>query len=259
MPGQGRLGDKANSALDVHGCPACPHPTTGPAIQGSPDVNVNGRPALRVDDPGIHAACCGTTTWTATSGSLTVFINGKCAHRMGDQTRHCGGQGRLVEGSPNVMVGETASIGVGAFPGIVPTAQSAIPGRARASAGIGHPASATTVSKPTAPSATRNRSTEVGTRSTAPPSSADPFGAGTPEPESQNAPARDEPTWLEIVLVGEDGKGLPGERYTVVLPDGTLRTGFLDEDGRARFEDLVLGNCKVSFPDLDSEAWADHR
>lgn len=38
---------------------------------------------LRVDDPGIHAACCGTNTWVATQGSLTVFINGKGVHRMG--------------------------------------------------------------------------------------------------------------------------------------------------------------------------------
>lgn len=110
MPRQGRLGDKANVALDVHGCPACPHPAIGPAIQGSPDVNVNRRPALRVDDPGIHSACCGKNTWTATKGSLTVFINGRGAHRMGDETRHCGGIGQLVEGSPNVMVGESTNV-----------------------------------------------------------------------------------------------------------------------------------------------------
>lgn len=110
MPGQGRLGDKANVPLDAHGCPACPHPAVGPAIRGSPDVNVNGRPALRVDDPGIHAACCGKNTWTATKGSLTVFINGKGAHRLGDENRHCGGLGQLIEGSPNVMVGESTNV-----------------------------------------------------------------------------------------------------------------------------------------------------
>jgi len=75
--------------LDAHGCPACPHPAIGPAIAGSPDTNVNGRPALRVDDPGIHAACCGTNTWTATQGSLTVFINGKAAARNGDTALTC--------------------------------------------------------------------------------------------------------------------------------------------------------------------------
>ncbi|HEY0992974.1 MAG TPA: PAAR domain-containing protein, partial [Kofleriaceae bacterium] len=113
MPGQGRLGDKANVPLCAHGCPACPHPAVGPAIQGSPDVNVNRRPALRVDDPGVHMACCGTNTWTATRGCMTVFINNKAAHRMGDQNRHCGGMGQLVEGSPNVIVGESGGGGGG--------------------------------------------------------------------------------------------------------------------------------------------------
>ncbi|MBP6630575.1 MAG: PAAR domain-containing protein [Kofleriaceae bacterium] len=105
MAKQGRLGDKANIPADTHGCVACPHPCTGPAIAGSPDTNVNGKPALRVGDPGIHAACCGPNTWTATMGSSVVFINGKPAHRMGDMTTHCGGVGKLIQGSPDVDVG----------------------------------------------------------------------------------------------------------------------------------------------------------
>jgi hypothetical protein len=68
-------------------------------------VNCNGRPALRVGDPGIHMACCGPNTWTAKLGSTTVFINGKCAYRMTDTSEHCGGLGQLIEGSPNVIVG----------------------------------------------------------------------------------------------------------------------------------------------------------
>ena len=105
MPGQGRLGDKAQCPSDSHGCPGCAHSTTGPAIGGSPDVNVNGTPALRVDDPGVHSACCGSNMWKAKSGSGTVFINGKAAHRENDQTQHCGGSGQLVKGSDNVIVG----------------------------------------------------------------------------------------------------------------------------------------------------------
>lgn len=105
MAGQGRLGDKAYVPLDAHGCPFCPHPATGPAIAGSFDVFVNRRPALRVGDPGIHAACCGRNIWQASAGSETVFINGRSAHRLHDATRHCGGDGWLVEGSPNVIVG----------------------------------------------------------------------------------------------------------------------------------------------------------
>jgi uncharacterized Zn-binding protein involved in type VI secretion len=105
MPPQGRLGDKSNVPADAHGCPACPHPAIGPAIIGSPDVMVNKRPALRVGDNGIHAACCGPNTWTAAKGSGTVMINNKPAHRMGDQDTHCGGSGQLIEGSNNVMTG----------------------------------------------------------------------------------------------------------------------------------------------------------
>jgi len=77
----------------------------GPAIVGSPTVFVNKRPALRMNDTGMHAACCNTNTWQAIRGSMTVFINGMAAHRMGDTDRHCGGIGMMIEGSPNVMTG----------------------------------------------------------------------------------------------------------------------------------------------------------
>lgn len=105
MPPQGRLGDKSQAPVDAHGCPACPHPCVGPAIIGSPDVMVNHRPALRVGDQGIHAACCGPNMWTATTGSATVLINHKPAHRLGDTDTHCGGVGTLIEGSADVLVG----------------------------------------------------------------------------------------------------------------------------------------------------------
>ncbi len=105
MPPQGRVSDNAMVPADAHGCPACPHPATGPATSGSPDVMVNGLPALRVGDPGVHAACCGPNQWKAAKGSGTVFINDKPAHRLGDMTQHCGGVGNLIVGSPTVIVG----------------------------------------------------------------------------------------------------------------------------------------------------------
>ena len=105
MPPAGRLGDKSQVPADAHGCPGCPHPGVGPAILGSPDVLIDTMPALRVDDIGIHAACCGPNMWTAKTGSATVLINGKMAHRFGDVDQHCGGVGMLIEGSPDVLVG----------------------------------------------------------------------------------------------------------------------------------------------------------
>lgn len=106
MPGAGRLGDLGKVDSDKHGCPGCPHPGIGPAVLGSPNVFVNGRPALRKTDMGFHAACCGPNMWTADAGSGTVFINGKEAHRKDDAQKHCGGDGKLNTASSDVIIGD---------------------------------------------------------------------------------------------------------------------------------------------------------
>ena len=105
MPAAARLTDDANCPSDSHGNICCPHNVTGPAIDGSPDVNINGLKALRLGDPGIHGACCGSNTWVCSQGSLTVFINGKPAVRLGDKTTHCGGTGKIITASDNVNIG----------------------------------------------------------------------------------------------------------------------------------------------------------
>jgi len=165
MPGQGRLGDKAYVPQDAHGCPFCPHPGTGPAISGSPTVSVNKRPALRVDDIGMHAACCGKNTWQAKTGSETVFIDNKAAHRQTDQTKHCGGDGQLIEGSPNVIVGDTT-----ASPAALPRSVSASGG---APSGSGTSSSSTG-------SSSNGGSNAAGMQGHAPPPAADPIDAIEP-------------------------------------------------------------------------------
>lgn len=105
MPAQGRLGDKAKIEADSHGCLSCAHTCVGPAVSGSMDVYTNGKPSLRVDDNGTHTACCGSNTWKAETGSSSVYVNGRQAHRKDDTTKHCGGIGKLIEGSDDVFVG----------------------------------------------------------------------------------------------------------------------------------------------------------
>jgi hypothetical protein len=73
-------------------------------------------------------------------------------------------------------------------------------------------------------------------------------------PETQEEKAA-KPSWIEIELVGEDDKPIPGARYRVMLPDGSVDEGSLDGDGFARVEGFVAGTCKVCFPELDEEAW----
>jgi predicted RNA-binding protein with TRAM domain len=61
--------------------------------------------------------------------------------------------------------------------------------------------------------------------------------------------------WIEIELVAEDDNPIAGEKYEVTVPDGSVASGTLDGDGFARIEGFETGQCKVSFPYLDTAAW----
>ncbi len=63
-------------------------------------------------------------------------------------------------------------------------------------------------------------------------------------------------SWIEIELVDEEKKPIPGEKYRITLPDGeTVSEGTLDEKGFARVDGIEPGTCQITFPELDKEAW----
>jgi hypothetical protein len=70
-----------------------------------------------------------------------------------------------------------------------------------------------------------------------------------------NEEKQDKKTWIEIELVDEAGEPVPGESYEITLPDGTTTKGTLDGQGFARVEGIDPGTCKVTFPNLDKDAW----
>jgi hypothetical protein len=77
-----------------------------------------------------------------------------------------------------------------------------------------------------------------------------------PHKPPQTAEEKERKTaWIEIELVDEDDKPVPGERFSIELPDGTTAAGTLDEKGFARVEGFEPGSCKVTFPGLDQDAW----
>jgi uncharacterized Zn-binding protein involved in type VI secretion len=80
-------------------CGARPRPNK----QGSPNVNINGRPAHRVGDAWVVHACPkrGGHGAVTVQGSPNVFINGKPAARVSDLIS-CGS--RIAEGSENVNI-----------------------------------------------------------------------------------------------------------------------------------------------------------
>jgi len=59
-------------------------------------------------------------------------------------------------------------------------------------------------------------------------------------------------SWIEIVLEGNSGQPVPGKQYIVHLPDGSQRSGTLNQDGWAREEDVSPGPIQIEFPELDS-------
>ena len=62
-------------------------------------------------------------------------------------------------------------------------------------------------------------------------------------------------TWIEIRLVNSQGQPVPGERYELRLPDSSLMSGYLDDEGKARYDPIIAGMCQVSFPGLDAKEW----
>lgn len=80
-------------------------------------------------------------------------------------------------------------------------------------------------------------------------------GQGDGASDQSSKEKKTQTSWIEIELVGEDDKPIPGEKYRVTLPDGSVDEGTLDQNGWARVEGFEKGECEVTFPDLDQEAW----
>jgi len=74
-------------------------------------------------------------------------------------------------------------------------------------------------------------------------------------PESEEEKEK-KTSWIAIEMVDEASKPVVGQPYRITLPDGeTVAEGTLDEKGRAHIEGIEPGNCKVTFPRLDKDAW----
>ncbi len=61
--------------------------------------------------------------------------------------------------------------------------------------------------------------------------------------------------WIEIILVDLDGNPMPGVKYRITPPNGASVEGNLNQYGQAGLYQIDPGNCKITFPDLDKDAW----
>jgi type VI secretion system secreted protein VgrG len=75
------------------------------------------------------------------------------------------------------------------------------------------------------------------------------------KPLATEEEAAEKKSWIEIEMVDEEDEPVPGEKYKITLPDNSVAEGTLDEKGFARVEGIEPGNCRITFPELDKDAW----
>lgn len=74
-------------------------------------------------------------------------------------------------------------------------------------------------------------------------------------PPQTDQEAEQNNSWIEIELIDEEDNPVPGEKYAITLPDGSVAKGTLDQNGFARVDGIDPGTCQITFPDLDKDAW----
>ncbi len=93
--------------------------------------------------------------------------------------------------------------------------------------------------------------------------SAGPAGVESPAEEEQ-APAQKPPkkssdapvkTWIAVQLIDDRGDPVPNVAYKVTLPDESVMTGSLDDQGIIRFDEIDPGECLISFPEIHAKEW----
>ncbi len=81
------------------------------------------------------------------------------------------------------------------------------------------------------------------------------YGSEQVKPHNPTEEEIEEKSWIEIEMVDEEDEPVPGEKYKITLPDDTVAEGTLDNNGFARVDGIDPGTCKVTFPELDKDAW----
>jgi len=76
-----------------------------------------------------------------------------------------------------------------------------------------------------------------------------------PPTEEEKEEKKDELSWIEIEMVDEENERVTGKNYKITLSDNSVIEGTLDDNGFARHDGIPKGSCKVTFPELDKNAW----
>ena len=64
-------------------------------------------------------------------------------------------------------------------------------------------------------------------------------------------------SFIQFEMVDKSGKPVPGLKFNIEFADGVKKDGVLDANGRARFDQIEPGDCRITFPELDKDSWKD--
>ena len=90
----------------------------------------------------------------------------------------------------------------------------------------------------------------------------EPFGSSSSPSKPAVTPSQlagavaPELTWVELELLDDTGVAIAGAKYLIVGPDGQEHSGVTDAKGRGRLDGIPPGQCRISFPGMDKDAWA---
>jgi hypothetical protein len=58
--------------------------------------------------------------------------------------------------------------------------------------------------------------------------------------------------WIEIEVIGKDGEALKDKEYILTMPDGSEKRGKLNEEGKAKVEDIPPGSVKITIEETEN-------
>jgi type VI secretion system secreted protein VgrG len=80
-------------------------------------------------------------------------------------------------------------------------------------------------------------------------------GSDAPSHDPKSEENKEKTHWIEVQMLDDAGQPIPSESVEVTTPDGSVSGGTTDEKGVYRVEHIDPGNCQITFPNLDKDAW----
>jgi len=209
-------------------------------VDGNRAEEIAGSLSFTVD--GATAGKIGGDQKVEVSGNAAHIVGGNILIQAGGTLELQGPGGTITIAAGGIYInGTMVYINSGSGPAVSPPSCS--------------PAAPTQAEDPSsADSAQPGKDTRYGGQALTPETPEAPAEVPGHEWPGEEPPQKKKPSFIDIVLTDEEGNPVPGERYRVTDSDGKVHEGSLDANGRAHVI-VPEGQCVITFPNLDDDAW----